>query len=104
MGLQLAYTDPHGAAHASAYWHIIDFQVNRREQKITVLSAVYADKSARDAGKEPYAFQQLHEITGSDYTTVLGNMNGSNGAMKSLYNHIKALDEFDGASDVDPDA
>jgi hypothetical protein len=103
MALSLTKTDSSG--NTISYWRLspwmhVDFVA--KQVRCTVLG--YKDQTARDAGKEPnplanspsIGMPAFVELTGDPAITAV--MTGD--ARATLYTVAKAMDEFNGATDV----
>ena len=93
MGLNKSIDTPYGVA--AIYWRLVHFAMDFNAQKATCVMIGYKDKAARDEGKTPLANRQV-EVSGVDFTGI----NENTSQRTQLYNLIKVLPEFEGATDA----
>jgi len=112
MALQKSWDDEFGATHASAYARVIRIDMDIEHATATATVGIYVDSAARNAGKKPFQRRSYNFDTLSGSSLVpstasarfadlfaVGVLNTKN-PTKSVYDHIKTLSEWSGATDV----
>lgn len=105
MALQLSYDDRFGTTHASAYHRVLSLELFVDSQAARVRVGTYKDAQARTDGKEvlitlDYTFTATTPATYDDLFGVTALDVVDMNPIKSVYNHLKTLPEWAGASDV----
>jgi hypothetical protein len=100
--LQLAFTDPFGGSHPSAYHRITEVMTDILARKAKVRVSTYIGLAARQGDKVPVSGRSYH-FSGTEYDLLfgVGNTNPANkNPLKNIYDHIKTRPEWAGATDV----
>ena len=101
MALKKSYTSPFGTSHANAY-HVVDMvKISSLAKRAVVGVNIFSTEANRNGDKLPVGTNTFM-FDGDDYDNVIApesNIQSGDNLHKSIYNHLKALDEYEGAED-----
>ena len=97
MALKQPYNDRFGNSYEEAYYKVATLQLFYRGGSAKLIVAVYKDKDARDASKDPLEFKE-YSILKEAFATAYGNTSTADVRART-YTHLKTLPEFENAED-----
>jgi len=95
MALQLALAEPDsgvGTAVAAAYVRIVQYTHDLKNNQLSMAVEYHYNAAAKNAGRNP--------IKGASYAFPESALSGTGGIKNQLYEYLKTLPEFAGATDV----